>query len=348
MKTSKIIWASLALLSAHTMAATTINGAGATFPYPVYADWAKAYQQETGVQLNYQAIGSGGGIKQIEAKTVDFGASDAPLDKAELDKNGLVQFPAVMGSIVPVINVKGIAAGDLKLSGETLADIYLGKIKYWDDAKLKAINTDIKLPHQMIIAVHRSDGSGTTFNYTDYLNRASKAWETSVGVGKEVAWPKEATNLGGKGNAGVANLVKRTPGAIGYVEFAYAEQNNLVYTQMQNKDGNFVKPELSAFQAAAANADWKKAPGFKLMLNDQVGANSWPMTAATFILMHKEQANPETAQEVLKFFQWGYEHDDIATKLGYVPMPNSVVELVESMWSSDLKSTDGSAIYTKS
>ncbi|MGV3000600.1 phosphate ABC transporter substrate-binding protein PstS [Vibrio sp. E150_018] len=347
MKKYAFLLASLAVVSTSGMAATTINGAGATFPYPVYADWAKAYNQETGVKLNYQSIGSGGGIKQIEAKTVDFGASDAPLTKEELDQNGLVQFPAVMGSIVPVINVKGIAAGQLKLSGEALADIYLGKVKYWDDAELKALNDDIQLPHQMIVSVHRSDGSGTTFNFTDYLNRASKSWADQVGMGKEVAWPKLATNLGGKGNAGVANLVKRTPGAIGYVEYAYAEQNDLIYTQMKNKDGNFVKPELTAFQAAAANADWANAPGFRLMLNDQPGAQSWPMTAATFILMHKEQANPETAKEVLKFFKWGYEHGDMATKLGYIPMPESVVDMVETMWSTDIKDSKGTQVFTK-
>lgn len=346
MKKYSLILATLGLIAAPTFAATTINGAGATFPYPVYADWAKAYNKETGVQLNYQAIGSGGGIKQIQAKTVDFGASDAPLSKEELDKDGLVQFPAVMGSIVPVINVKGIDAGELKLSGEVLADIYLGKIKSWDDAAIKALNPDLDLPKQMIITVHRSDGSGTTYNYTDYLDRASKDWSTQVGVGKEVAWPKAATNLGGKGNAGVANLVKRTPGAIGYVEFAYAEQNNLVFTQMKNKDGNFVTPSLKAFQAAAANADWANAPGFRLMLNDQPGADSWPMTAATFILMYKDQANADTAKEVLKFFQWGYEHDDIATDLGYVPMPESVIDMVEDMWSQNIKA-DGKAIYSK-
>ncbi|OEF25521.1 phosphate ABC transporter substrate-binding protein PstS [Vibrio rumoiensis] len=347
MKKYALILASLTVVSASTMAATTINGAGATFPYPVYAEWAKAYNQETGVQLNYQAIGSGGGIKQIEAKTVDFGASDAPLSKDELDKNGLVQFPAVMGSIVPVIHVKGIKAGELKLSGEALADIYLGKVKYWDDAELKSLNSDLTLPHQMIVAVHRSDGSGTTYNYTDYLQRVSKTWADQVGMGKEIAWPKAATNLGGKGNAGVANLVKRTPGAIGYVEYAYAEQNQLVYTQMQNKDGHFIKPDLAAFQAAAASADWKNAPGFKLMLNDQPGALSWPLTAATFILMHKEQANSDNAKQVLKFFQWGYQHGDMAAKLGYVPMPSNVVDMVETMWSQDIQASDGSAIFTK-
>lgn len=331
--------------SASAFADTVINGAGATFPYPVYAKWAEQYNKETGVKLNYQAIGSGGGIKQIIANTVDFGASDAPLDKAELDKEGLVQFPAVMGSIVAVVNVPGIKAGEMKLSGQALADIYLGKVKFWDDAELKKLNGGLKLPHLPIYAVHRSDGSGTSYNFTDYLSRVSGDWKANVGVGKEVAWPKEAHQLGGKGNAGVANFVKRTKGSIGYVEFAYAKTNNLTYTQMQNQSGAFVEPSMKAFMAAAANADWAHAPGFKLILNDQPGADSWPMTAATFILMHKEQANPETAKEVLKFFQWGYEKGDkLATELDYVPMPANVVKMVESMWTQDIKN-NGKAVY---
>ncbi|WP_115719667.1 phosphate ABC transporter substrate-binding protein PstS [Gallaecimonas mangrovi] len=332
--------------SASALADTVINGAGATFPYPVYAKWAEQYNKETGVKLNYQAIGSGGGIKQIIANTVDFGASDAPLDKSELDKQGLVQFPAVMGAIVAVVNVPGVKAGELKMSGAVLADIYMGKIKSWDDAALKSLNPGVKLPHMPIYAVHRSDGSGTSFNFTDFLSRVSPEWKSSVGVGKEVAWPREAHQLGGKGNAGVANFVKRTRGAIGYVEFAYATTNHLTYTQMQNKAGDFVEPTMSAFQAAAANADWSHAPGFKLILNDQPGATSWPMTAATFILMHKEQAKPDTAKEVLKFFQWGYEHGDkLATDLDYVPMPDNVVHMIETMWNKDIKSSNGQAIY---
>ncbi|EKE69574.1 phosphate ABC transporter substrate-binding protein PstS [Gallaecimonas xiamenensis] len=332
--------------SGSVLADTVINGAGATFPYPVYAKWAEQYNKETGVKLNYQAIGSGGGIKQIIANTVDFGASDAPLDKAQLDKEGLVQFPAVMGSIVAVINVPGIKPGELKLSGTVLADIYLGKVKYWDDAAIAGLNPGVKLPHSPIYAVHRSDGSGTTYNFTDYLARVSSDWQGQVGVGKEVAWPKDAHQLGGKGNAGVANFVKRTKGAIGYVEFAYAKSSNLTYTQMQNKSGAFVAPTMAAFQAAAANADWANAPGFKLMLNDQPGATSWPMTAATFILMHKDQANVDTAKEVLKFFEWGYaKGDNLAAELEYVPMPDNVVKMVETMWHSDIKSSQGQAIY---
>lgn len=334
------------LWTGSSMAADVINGAGATFPYPVYAKWAEQYNKETGIKLNYQAIGSGGGIKQITAKTVDFGASDAPLDKAELDKQGLVQFPAVMGSIVPVVNLPGISAGEMKLSGEVLADIYLGKIKYWNDDAIKSLNSDLKLPHLPIYTVHRSDGSGTSYNFTDYLVRVNKTWADEVGKGKEVAWPKAAHQLGGKGNAGVANFVKRTPGAIGYVEFAYAHTNNLTYTQMKNKAGKFVQPTMSAFQAAAANADWAHAPGFKLILNDQPGAESWPMTAATFILMHKKQAKPDTAKAVLDFFDWSYKNgDDMAKSLEYVPMPDSVVNMVEDMWKHDIKSASGNAVY---
>ncbi|WP_409420847.1 phosphate ABC transporter substrate-binding protein PstS [Pseudaeromonas sp. ZJS20] len=338
---------SMALVGTHgAFADTVINGAGATFPYPVYAKWAEEYNKETGIKLNYQAIGSGGGIKQIIANTVDFGASDAPLDQSELEKEGLVQFPAVMGSIVPVVNLPGVAAGQMKLSGTLLANIYLGKVKFWDDGAIKSLNPKLTLPHLPIFAVHRSDGSGTTFNFTDYLTRVSGDWQAQVGTGKEVAWPKAAQQLGGKGNAGVANFVKRTKGAIGYVEFAYANTNALTYTQMQNKAGAFVKPTMDSFQAAAANADWAHAPGFKLMLNDQPGATSWPMTAATFILMHKEQANPQAAKEVLKFFAWGYaKGDDLATSLEYVPMPDSVVKMVETMWTAQIKGNDGSVVY---
>lgn len=331
--------------STSAFADTVINGAGATFPYPVYAKWAEQYNKETGVKLNYQAIGSGGGIKQIIAKTVDFGASDAPLSKEELDKQGLVQFPAVMGSIVAVVNLPGVKAGELKLSGEVLADIYLGKVKSWDDKAIAALNEGVKLPKTPIYTVHRSDGSGTTYNFTDYLARVSGDWKEQIGVNKEVAWPKAANQLGGKGNAGVANFVKRTKGAIGYVEFAYAKTNDLAYTQLKNKDGQFVQPTMAAFQAAAANADWANAPGFKLILNDQPGADSWPMTAATFILMHKEQANATTAKDVLKFFEWSYANgDDLAAELEYIPMPDNVVNMVETMWHSDIKA-DGKAVY---
>ncbi len=344
MKKFAVIAASLSLLSASVLADTTINGAGASFPYPVYMKWAKEYQAETGVKLNYQSIGSGGGIKQITAKTVDFGASDAPLSEEKLDEIGLVQFPAVMGSIVPVVNIEGIKAGELNISGKLLADLYMGKVKYWDDAEVKADNAGLSLPHKAVVVVHRSDASGTSFNYTGYLSKVSPEWKEKVGQGKEVVWPKAATNLGGKGNAGVANLVKRTSGALGYVEYAYAEQNNLTYTAMKNKAGNFVKPTLASFQAAASNADWSAAPGFAVDLNNQPGAESWPMTAATFILMYKDQANADNAKEVLKFFEWGYKHGDLATGLGYVPMPGSVVKMVNTMWSNDIKAS-GKAVY---
>lgn len=346
MKKLAVLVASMSVLSASVMAETTINGAGASFPYPVYMKWAKEYQSETGVKLNYQSIGSGGGIKQITAKTVDFGASDAPLSQDKLNKIGLVQFPAVMGSIVPVVNVKNIKAGELKISGKLLADIYLGKVKYWDSKEVKADNAGLTLPHQPIVVVHRSDASGTSFNYTGYLSKVSPEWKLQVGQGKEVVWPKAATNLGGKGNAGVANLVKRTPGAIGYVEYAYAEQNHLVYTSMKNQSGKFVAPTLKSFQAAASNADWKHAPGFAVDLNNQPGAESWPMTAATFILMYKEQANAQTAQEVLKFFEWGYQHGELASELGYVPMPTKVVSMVNDMWSKNIKA-GGKAVYNQ-
>lgn len=345
MKRIVFITAALSVLSASAMAETTITGAGATFPYPVYMKWAKQYHEQTGNQLNYQSIGSGGGIKQITAKTVDFGASDAPLSEEKLNEVGLVQFPAVMGSIVPVVNLKGIKPGQLKISGQLLADLYLGKVKFWDDKEVKADNMDLNLPHQPVFVVHRSDSSGTTYNYTGYLAKVSQDWAKQVGQGKQVAWPKAATNLGGKGNAGVANMVKRTPGALGYVEFAYAEQNHLTYTAMKNLDGHFVEPNLASFQAAASNADWQHAPGFAIDLNNQPGAQSWPITAATFILMYKEQAKPETAKEVLNFFNWGYQHGDLASNLGYVPMPATVVDMVETMWKHDIKGQNGQSVY---
>lgn len=345
MKRIALISAVLSVMSASVMAETTITGAGATFPYPVYMKWAKQYQAQTGNKLNYQSIGSGGGIKQITAKTVDFGASDAPLSEEKLNQIGLVQFPAVMGSIVPVVNLKGIEPGQLKLSGQLLVDLYSGKVKFWDDEEVKADNVGLALPHQAVFVVHRSDSSGTTYNYTGYLAKVSKDWADHVGQGKQVVWPKAATNLGGKGNAGVANMVKRTPGALGYVEFAYAEQNHLTYTAMKNLDGHFVEPNLASFQAAAANADWQHAPGFAVDLNNQPGAQSWPITAATFILMYKEQAKPETAKEVLNFFNWGYQHGDLAANLGYVPMPATVVDRVETMWKHDIKGQNGQSVY---
>ena len=317
--------------------ANTINGAGASFPHPIYAKWAEEYRNETGVQINYQAIGSGGGIRQITAGTVDFGATDAPMDAERLDKEGLIQFPMVMGSIVAVINVPGVQAGELKLTGPVLADIYLGKIKNWNDTRIAELNSDIKLPNQPIYVVHRSDGSGTTYNFTDYLSQISEEWNENIGKNTDITWPAEATTIGGNGNAGVANFVSRTRGAIGYVEYAFAKQNDLAYTQLQSRDGKFLQPTMDTFQAAAANADWPNAPGFRLLLNNQPGAESWPMTAATFILMHKDQTDAEKAQKIIDFFRWSYRNGgDMAEELDYIPMPETVISLVKDTWKQDL------------
>ncbi|MEQ5774893.1 MULTISPECIES: phosphate ABC transporter substrate-binding protein PstS [unclassified Thalassospira] len=323
--------------------ATEISGAGATFPYPVYAKWAEAYEAKTGVKMNYQSIGSGGGIKQIKASTVDFGASDAPLTKEELDEAGLVQWPMIMGGVVPVVNIKGIKGGDVKLSGAVLADIYLGKITKWDDKAIADLNPDLKLPSEAISVVERSDGSGTTFNFTNYLAAVSPEWKDSIGVNKSVQWP---VGVGGKGNEGVASYTKQIDGSIGYVEYAYALQNDLAYTQMKNKDGEFVSPTAASFAAAAANADWANAPGYYLILGNQPGAKSWPITAASFILVHKSQDNAKTAKDVLDFFDWSFKNgSDIADKLDYVSMPESVVDMVEKTWTADVKGSDGKKIW---
>lgn len=315
----------------------TIHGAGASFPHPIYSKWAEKYQEETGIRVNYQAIGSGGGIRQITAKTVDFGASDAPLEQEELNKEGMIQFPVVMGAIVPVVNIPGVKPGAMKLNGKTLADIYLGNIKKWNDPQLVALNPDLDLPDQSIYVIHRSDGSGTTYNFTDYLSQVSPEWKKNVGRNTDIAWPEKATTIGGSGNAGVANFVNRTPYSIGYVEYAFAKQNGLTHTQMASAEGKFLQPSIETFQAAAANADWANAPGFRLLLNNQPGADSWPMTAATFILMHKEQADPKKAQQIVDFFKWSYEHgDQYAQDLDYIPMPDSVVNLVKNLWKEAL------------
>jgi len=319
--------------------AADITGAGATFPYPVYAKWAEAYKAKTGVGLNYQSIGSGGGIKQITAKTVDFGASDMPLSPADLDKNGLAQFPTVMGGVVPVYNLPGIDAGKIKLDGETLANIYLGNITSWNDAAIAKLNPDVKLPNTPITVVYRSDGSGTTFIYSNYLSKISPAWKDKVGEGTSLEWK---TGIGGKGNEGVAGYVKNTAGAIGYVEYAYALQNKLSYVLLKNKDGKFVAPQATAFQAAAANADWSKAPGFALLLTDQPGADSWPITGATFILMQKKQASQEKAMDVLKFFDWAYANGDkLADDLHYVPLPDKLVKMIHESWVKDIAGPSG-------
>jgi phosphate transport system substrate-binding protein len=344
----RAILAAGAFAVASTMAASAadISGAGATFPYPIYAKWADSYKKETGVGLNYQSIGSGGGIKQIQAKTVVFGATDAPLSGADLDKGGLVQFPMVMGGIVPVLNLDGIAGGDLVIDGPTLGKIFLGQVKTWDDPALKKLNPSAKLPSQAIAVVHRSDGSGTTFNFTDYLSKVSPDWKSKVGSATAVEWP---IGIGAKGNEGVANNVANTKGSIGYVEYAYAKQNKLTYSKMINKDGKTVAPTADAFQAAAANADWNSVPGYGVILSDEPGAQSWPMTAATFILIHKQPQDPAAAAEALKFFAWAYSKGGkMAEDLDFVPMPTPVVATIEKMWTANIKDAAGKPLYALS
>jgi phosphate transport system substrate-binding protein len=341
--TKTLVSAALAAGFAASAFAADITGAGATFPYPVYAKWAEAYKAKTGIGMNYQSIGSGGGIKQIKAKTVDFGASDKPLKVEELDKDGLMQFPAIMGGVVPVFNVEGVAGNQLKLNGTVLADIFLGKIKKWNDPAIVALNKGVNLPAADITVVHRSDGSGTTFVFTNYLAKVSPEWKEKVGNDASVAWP---VGTGGKGNEGVANFVKQIKGSIGYVESAYAKQNKMTMAMLQNKDGQFVAAEDDTFKAAAANANWEKAPGFYEILTDQPGKTSWPITGASFILMHKSQAKPEQAKEVLKFFDWAFTNGDkLAAELDYVPMPDNVVKLMQNAWKAQIKGADGKSVY---
>jgi phosphate transport system substrate-binding protein len=333
----------LAVAATAPALALDISGAGATFPFPIYAKWADAYKKETGVGMNYQSIGSGGGIKQIEAKTVTFGATDAPLGGDELDKNGLVQFPMVMGGIVPVVNLDGVKPGDLVLDGVTTAKIFLGDIKSWDDPAIAKLNPSVKLPKLAIAVVHRSDGSGTTFNFTDYLVKVSPDWKSKVGSNTAVEWP---VGIGAKGNEGVSANVGQTKGSIGYVEYAYAKQNKLVFTKMLNKDGKTVSPVLAAFQAAAANADWNSVPGYGVILDNQPGAESWPMTAATFILIHKQPQDPAAATEALKFFAWAYaKGTKLAEELDYVPMPESVTASVQKVWTAQIKDASGKPLF---
>ncbi|MBS7805656.1 phosphate ABC transporter substrate-binding protein PstS [Rhizobiales bacterium TNE-4] len=330
------IVATAALVSlAQPAAAADISGAGATFPFPIYAKWADAYKKETGIGLNYQSIGSGAGIKQILAKTVTFGATDAPMAFKDLQKNGLVQFPMVMGGIVPVINVEGVKPGELVLDGTTLANIFLGKVTKWDDAAIKKLNPNVNLPSAGINVIRRSDGSGTTFNFTDYLSKVSPEWQTKVGVNAAVEWP---VGVGAKGNDGVAGNVGQTKNSIGYVEYAFAKQNKLTHTDLINKDGKRVSPTLKSFQAAAANADWANAPGFVQILTDQKGAESWPITAATFILVYGNPADKAATGDALKFFAWAFEKGDaMAEELDYIPMPNNVVQLIKATWAKDVK-----------
>jgi len=323
-------------------AAADITGAGATFPYPIYSKWADAYKKTTGNGLNYQSIGSGGGIKQITAKTVDFGASDMPMKGEDLQKNGLVQFPAIMGGVVPVFKLPGVNAGGLKFSGALLADIYLGKVTKWNDPAIAKLNPGAKLPATDITVVARSDGSGTNFLWTNYLSKVSPEFKTTVGEGTSVKWP---TGVGGKGNEGVASYVQKIDGAIGYVEYAYAKQNKLAYGQVQNKAGKFVAPDDLTFKAAAAGADWKSVPGMGVVLTDQAGDESWPITGASFILLHAKQEKPEAAREVLKFFEWSFKNGgQMAADLDYVPMPEPVVKEIQASW-KQVTDASGKAVY---
>jgi phosphate transport system substrate-binding protein len=330
-------------LGGQALAAGELTGAGATFPAPVYAKWAEAYQKATSVKMNYQSIGSGGGIKQITAKTVDFGASDMPLKPADLEKDGLFQFPTVIGGVVPVVNVQGIKPGELRLTGALLADIYLGKVAKWNDKAIADLNPKLALPNQDIAVVRRADGSGTTFIFTNYLSKVSAEWKQKVGEGTAVQWP---VGLGGKGNEGVAAFVQRVPAAIGYVEYAYAKQNKLSYALMQNADGQFVAPDETAFKAAAAGAEWAKS-AFAVILTNQPGKDSWPITGATFILVHKVQAKPQQGVEVMKFFDWAYANGDkMAQDLEYVPLPDSLVKLIKAAWASNIKDSGGKVLWT--
>jgi phosphate transport system substrate-binding protein len=340
-----LLAATVAVLGASTAAsAADISGAGATFPYPIYAKWADAYKQKTGNAMNYQSIGSGGGIKQITAKTVDFGATDMPLKGEQLEKDGLSQWPMVMGGVVPVINLQGIQPGQLKLDGETLGEIYVGNVKKWNDPKIAQLNPGVTLPDKAIAPVYRSDGSGTTFLFTDYLSKVDPEFKQKVGSGTSVQFP---SGIGAKGNEGVAAMAGRTDGAIGYVEYAYALQNKLTYTQMKNRDGTFVAPEIKTFQAAAAGADWSSAPGFGVVLTDQPGTESWPITGATFILMHKQQKDPQKAKQVLDFFDWAYRNgDQMAQDLHYVPMPEKVTGQVQDMWKKEITGPNGKPVWT--
>jgi phosphate transport system substrate-binding protein len=332
------------LITATTPAlAVDITGAGATFPYPIYAKWADSFKKQTNVSMNYQSIGSGGGIKQIQAKTVDFGASDMPLKPEELEKNGLLQFPAIVGGDVIVYNIKGVVSGKLKLTGLIVADIFLGKITKWNDPAIASLNAGVSLPADSISVVHRSDGSGTTFIFVNYLSKVSDEWKTKVGEGTSVNWP---VGVGGKGNEGVASYVQKINGAIAYVEYAFAKQNKLSVAALKNKAGEFVLPDDVTFKAAAANAHWEKSPGFYEILTEQPGKTSWPMTGASFILMHKAQDKAENGRQVLSFFDWAFKNGGKAAEdLDYVPLPDPLVKLIQAEWKANLKDTGGKPIY---
>ncbi|AFM27672.1 phosphate ABC transporter substrate-binding protein PstS [Desulfomonile tiedjei] len=323
----------------------SVSGAGASFPYPVYSKWGNSYSQISGLKINYQSIGSGGGIAQIKAKSVDFGASDEPMKAAELDKEGLIQFPMIMGGVVPVVNIEGVRRGKLRLTPELISDIYLGKIKSWNDRRILAVNPDLKLPDEEITVVHRADGSGTTWIFTTYLTEVSEEWKSKIGSGKTVSWP---TGLGAKGNEGVSSLVAKTSGSIGYVEFAYALKQRLKYALLQNSTGRFISPTIEAFQSSCANADWKNAAGFYMVLVNQPGEKSWPITGASYILVHKDQADAQKAKALLKFFDWCFKNGaQQAISLHYVPIPDKVYDMVESNWKKEISSSGQPVWETK-
>ena len=340
---SLVVGASAVMAFSSAAMAADMTGAGSTFIYPIAAKWAESYKAASGNGLNYQSVGSGAGIKQIKAKTVDFGASDMPLKAEELDAEGLMQFPAIMGGVVAVVNLDGVAPGQLKLTGPVLADIYLGKVTQWNAPEIVALNPGAKLPASEITVVHRADGSGTSFLFTDFLSKTNAEFKTKIGSGTAVKW---VVGVGGKGNEGVAANVQRIKGSIGYVEWAYAKKNKMAHTQLKNKDGNYLQPDDDVFKAAAANAEWAKTPGFGVVLTDQAGKNSWPITGVTFILMHKQQADAAKGKEVIKFFDWAFKNGGAAaTELDYVPLPASVVKMVQESWKANLKDASGKAIY---
>lgn len=335
--------ATVLLAVSTVVSAADLTGAGATFPFPIYAKWAEAYKAQTGIGLNYQSIGSGGGIKQIKGKTVDFGASDMPLKAEELEKEGLVQFPAIIGGVVPVVNLDGVQPGQLRFTGEVLANIYLGKIKKWNDPAIAALNPDVKLPADNITVVHRADGSGTSFIWTNYLSKLSADWKAQVGEGTAVKWP---AGVGGKGNEGVAATVQRLKGSIGYVEYAYAKKNKLIHGQVKNAAGRFVQPDDAAFKSAAAGADWKGTPGMGVILTNQPGDATWPISGASFILMHKTQADPLTGRAILKFFDWSFKNgNDMARELEYVALPKDVTAFINDLWKREFKDAAGNQIW---
>jgi phosphate transport system substrate-binding protein len=339
---SLVVGASAAMTMS-IVSAADMTGAGATFPYPIYAKWAEMYKKASGNGLNYQSVGSGAGIKQIKAKTVDFGASDMPLSAAELTEAGLFQFPAIMGGVVTIVNLPGITPGQMKLTGPVIADIYLGKITKWNAPEIAVLNPGVKLPDDEITVVHRADSSGTSFLFTDFLSKTNPDFKAKIGSGTAVKW---ATGVGGKGNEGVAANVQRIKGSIGYVEWAYAKKNKMAHTQLKNKDGVFLQPDDDAFKAAAAGAEWTKTPGFAIVLTDAAGKASWPITGVSYILMHKSQADGAKGKEVLKFFDWSFKNGSAAAaELDYVPMPESVTKLVDAAWKTNLKDSTGKAIW---